>query len=103
MHSAPAETEPAVTTRTTAPPTRWNRTKKWYVFAALTLLNTVVFFVLLNAGLWVAIEISHALKPDRLAGPLGFYGKDAYKAYPGWREDDVKTLLEESWGRGDQW
>ena len=103
MHHAPAEIEQHPPGTTSAAPTLWSRTKKWYRFAALTLLNTVLFFVFLNVVLWVAIEISHALKPERLAGPLGFYGKDAYKAYPGWREEDVKTLLEESWGRGDQW
>ena len=103
MHPAPTETETAPTMSTPPALALWSRTKKWYVFASLTLLNTVVLFLFLNVVLWAAMEISHALKPDRLAGPLGFYGKDAYKAYPGWREEDVRTLLQESWGRGDQW
>jgi hypothetical protein len=103
VQQALANTESETEVSATTPPTLWSRTRKWYVFAALTLLNTVVLFLFLNAALWVGIEISHAVKPDRLAGPLGFYGKDAYKAYPGWREQDVKTLLQESWGRGDRW
>ena len=103
MHHAPTEIEPQATGTTSAPPTLRGRTKHWYRFVALTLLNTVLLFIFLNVVLWAAIEISHVLKPDRVAGPLGFYGKDAFKAYPGWREEDVKTLLQESWGRGDAW
>ena len=85
------------------PPKLSSKLRNAYTFAAITLLNSVLLFVVLNVLLWAAMQIEHALKPVRLAGPLGFYGRDAFKAYPGWREEDVKTLLNESWGRGNRW
>lgn len=87
----------------TTPPKVSSKIRNWYTFAAITLLSTVLLFLLLNVALWVMMQVEHMAKPSRLAGPLGYYGKDAFKAYPGWREEDVKTLLNESWGRGSMW
>jgi hypothetical protein len=77
--------------------------RRWYTFAAIALLNSVLLFLFLNLVLWLIMQVEHAAKPSRVAGPLGAYGKEVFKAYPGWGEEDVKTLLKESWNRGAAW
>ncbi len=119
MKSSPVETKPlasessgvagtetvpvAAGAGVTNPAKRPGRIRTWYVNIAITLLSTVLLIVFLNVVAWVVIEISHVLKPVRVAGPLGAYGDTVYKAYPGWSHEDVKTLLDESWGRGYEW
>ena len=48
------------------------------------------------------MQVEHAAKPSRVAGPLGAYGKGVFKAYPGRGEEDVKTLLNEKWEPGSR-
>ncbi len=99
---AEAESGAAATSVTTSLKTS-SKVRRWYTFAAITLLNSVLLFLFLNVVLWVAMQVEHAVKPSRVAGPLGAYGKEVFKAYPGWREEDVRTLLNESWNRGAAW
>src|SRR5271165_2820586 len=100
-----AETESgAAGISATTPPKTSSKIRIWYTFAAIALLNSVLLFLLLNVALWVVMQVWHMAKPSRIAGPLGWYGKEeVFKAYPGWREEDVKTLQGESWGRGSMW
>jgi hypothetical protein len=81
-----------------------SKIRSGYTFTAIVFLNSVLLFLFLNLVLWVGMVVWHVIKPSPVAGPLGSYGKDAvFKAYPGWREEDVRTLLKESWGRGYSW
>ena len=72
----------------------WGKVKNWYRFAALVLLNGVLLFLLLNLLLYLALP-----KPPRFAvDPFERYGDDKLlKVYPGWRKEDIRSLLTESW------
>jgi hypothetical protein len=93
----------ATSAGTASPPGLSRKLKGWYVNAAVALLTGVLLFLFLNVVLWVGMELWHVIKPRRVAGPLGMYGNTVFKAYPGWQEEDVRTLLNESWGRGYDW
>jgi hypothetical protein len=73
-----------------------NKFKNWYRAAAVAMLNGVLLFLLLNLLLYL---VGLAKRPPKEApGPIGRYGEDTIlKAYPGWRREDVKTLLRETY------
>jgi len=79
-----------------------NKLKHWYRAVAVALLTGVLLFLLLNLLLYL---VSLAKQPPAGNNPIGRYGvKSILRAYPGWREEDVKTLLGETWGRpGSMW
>jgi hypothetical protein len=69
------------------------RLQNWYRVAASGVFNSLALLVVLNVVLYVVI--SAKTKPD---SPLVRYGKDnILTAYPGWHQDDVKTLLRETY------
>jgi hypothetical protein len=73
---------------------QWNKAKKWYTFAALAVLNGILLFLLLNLVLY-AIFYARRYRLDKLL----FADNDLFsQAYPGWRKEDVKTLISESYG-----
>ena len=75
------------------------RLKKWYRVAAYGVFNTLLLLVLLNVALYVASLIKRPQQPPWKAPP----GDMLLKAYPGWQAEEVKKLLEETWGRGSVW
>jgi hypothetical protein len=65
--------------------------RKFYTGLAVTLLNCAVFFLILNLFLALAL-------PHRSQNPITKYGLDkVLKLYPGWKEADVRELLNETW------
>ena len=81
--------------RSAASLTGWVKVRKWYTFAAISLLNSVFLFFLLNLLLY---PIMLAKRPMKVPTPMDQYGEDKIlKAYPGWREADVEALITETW------
>lgn len=83
-----------------------SRLRRWYGEAALVLMNTVVLVVALNVVLFAAFAYKdYRLK--RLAEELGEANDPAVKygkgfmaeVYPGWGEQELDSLMAESWGR----
>ena len=67
--------------------------KHWYTVAAVGLLNGVLLLLLLNLVLYALMR---SRQPARTEAPqISFEPEKLHKAYPGWREEDVKTLLQE--------
>ena len=78
----------------TAPP-RLPVAKGWPVRVALALLKGILLFLLLNLIVYAVIVAREPGKPT----PWYWYGTaKILKAYPGWRKEDVKTLLSERGG-----
>ena len=65
--------------------------KGWYTRAAVILLDSVVLLVVLNLVLYVIMRRGSATKPQTPQ-----ISEQLQKAYPGWREQDLKTLLHET-------
>ena len=65
--------------------------KDWYTVAAVGLLNSVLLLLLLNLVLyWI-------MRPKQVAQPrVPVTSFLVQNGYPGWREEDVKTLLRET-------
>lgn len=82
-----------------APPTVRSKVRRWYSFAAISLLNGVLLFLLVNLILYVGALVRH---PGRSSAVVEqHYDPVALqKAYPGWKEEDVKELLRETWRWG---
>lgn len=58
------------------------------------MFNTLLVLVLLNL---VLVLVSLTKRPPAEPDPLSKYGGDALqKAYPGWRKEDVRTLIQET-------
>src|SRR5271157_6414789 len=71
------------------------KVKNWFDAAAVVLLKSVLLFLLLNLLRYL---VSLARRPSVGADPLSRYGGDALqKAYPGWRKEDVRTLMRETY------
>jgi len=67
--------------------------RRWYRVTAFATFNSVLLFVLVNLILYVILSVR--TKPD---DPLVRYGEDnILVAYPGWRAEDVQTLLQETY------
>ena len=72
------------------------KTSAWFETAAVILLKGILLFLAVNLALYIILLIK---RPAVRVTPLDWYGIDnVMKAYPGWREEDVKTLLKETWG-----
>jgi hypothetical protein len=78
---------------------------RYYKATALLFFNTLVLFALANGVLFVAYRIkdsSRSSRPEQEIAQNIFnrYGESqVMKAYPGSGIEDVRSLLEESWGR----
>jgi len=70
------------------------KVKNWYRVAAYTVFNSVLLILLLNLILYMVLSARQPAKGD---DPLGRYGDQVLKAYPGWQEEDVRTLLRETY------
>src|SRR5208282_2142497 len=68
--------------------------KHWYTVAAVGLLNSILLLLLLNLVLFAFMQARHPANPE--APQISFDPGRLHKAYPGWREEDVKTLLLET-------
>src|SRR5262249_40604621 len=68
-----------------------------YRFAALTLFNTLVAFLVINALLWVAFLV----KDHWILNPVSQkYGQDLVaQLYPGRTKAEVDDVLKETWSR----
>lgn len=87
--------------------TRWRKVKRWYTQGAVALVNGVLLFVVLNLILYAIIYARRSPRSPASSDengsaksqtPLEEYGIDKLlKAYPGWREDDVKSLMAEDY------
>ncbi len=73
---------------------RWGKFKYWYTVAAVGLLNSVLLLLLLNLVLYAIMQARQ--QPNAEAPQISFDPDRLRKAYPGWREEDVKTLLLET-------
>ena len=67
--------------------------KDWYTIAAVGLLNGILLLVLLNLVLYAVMR---ARRPGPQMQDLTLDADSLRKAYPGWREEDIKTLLRET-------
>ena len=73
------------------------KVKNWYRVAAFGLFNSVLLILLLNVLLYL---VSLTKRPSIAADPLARYGSDALqKAYPGWKKEDVRTVIRETYRR----
>ena len=70
------------------------RVKRWYSAAAVGLLNVVLLLLLLNLAVYFTLRTRVPAKSE--APQISFDPVRLHKAYPGWREDDVRTLLLET-------
>lgn len=72
------------------------REKDWGTRAAVVLFKAVLVFLFLNLILYIVIRVR---RPPEQTTPWQRYGAELLKAYPGWREEDVKALLTETWSK----
>jgi hypothetical protein len=68
--------------------------KHWYSVVAVGLLNSILLLLLVNLVLYAIMRARRPAKPE--APEISFAPDRLQKAYPGWREEDVKTLLVET-------
>jgi hypothetical protein len=69
--------------------------RHWYRVIAFAVFNSILLLVLLNVVLYL---ISLRRQPSTENGPIVRYGEEnILKAYPGWRQEDVKALLKETY------
>lgn len=69
------------------------RLREWYVVATVGLFNAVLLLVVLNLVLYGIMLLK---RPAEVPVQEGHFDADRLQqAYPGWREEDVKTLLRE--------
>jgi len=88
VSSAQPGSEPVV------PVSGWGKFKHWYTVAAVGLLSSLLFLLLLN---FILYAIVRSRKPANAEAPtISFDPVRLHKAYPGWREEDVRTLLLET-------
>ena len=73
----------------------FHKLKSWYILAGVSFLNALLFLVLLNLVLYAILQLRRpAPSRDPIAQHLP--ADRLQKAYPGWTEEDVKTLLRET-------
>jgi hypothetical protein len=72
----------------------WGKFKRWYTVAAVGLLSSVLLVLLLNLILYAIVRSRKAASAE--APQISFDPVRLHKAYPGWREEDVRTLLLET-------
>jgi len=91
-----SEHEPTLAPATSKP--KWTHAlKRWYVVAAVGLLNAVLLLVLINLGLAVVLRFRHPPSSDPALNFTRHFAYDMLQAaYPGWKEADVRALLEET-------
>src|SRR5271165_3077698 len=83
-----------VVASTAAPAKSPGRWRHWYRATLIALGKAVLLFLLLNLILYV---VSSARRPSMPPGPIARYGEKAIlSAYPGWRKEDVYTLMKEN-------
>jgi len=71
----------------------------WYKGAALMLLNTIVFFVILNLGIWGAISARHWFSKDKYHVSHGYSTQSLRIVYPDLTDAERTALLTEIWVR----
>ena len=102
MSSTQSVPEPGAAEATDVAPSRLRRSSKireWYAKATVALGNGLLLFLLLNLILYAIIVAKRSAKPMT---PMDLYGSNKIlKAYPGWREEDVRTLITETWRKLD--
>jgi hypothetical protein len=70
-----------------------DKLRNWYRIIAFSVFNSLALFVVLNLSLYLVISLR-----TRPEGPLARYGKgNILTAHPGWREQDLDTLLRETY------
>jgi hypothetical protein len=76
-----------------------NKLNRWHRIAAVALLDGALLLLLFNLLLYLASLAKRPSQPPwKVAG-----SPTLMKTYPGWREEDLRTLLGETWGRGSAW
>ena len=83
-----------VVASTAAPAKSPGRWRHWYRVAAYAVLNSLLLLLLANLVLYMVISARGTTQGD---DPIERYGDTVLKAYPGWRVEDVKTLLRETY------
>ncbi|MBX7243948.1 MAG: SGNH/GDSL hydrolase family protein [Candidatus Sumerlaeaceae bacterium] len=74
------------------------RLRRIYVGTAILLLNLMLLFVLLNVGVAVFLRVSPKPAPDSMVPTLfalDHHPDHMHKVYPGWSDDDIRTMLNE--------
>jgi len=91
---SPVDSHPEIGGPTAIAPRPVDKTRDWYARVAVILLDCVLLFLFLNLVIYLIIL---AGRPSQQT-PLSRYGGDKIlKSYPGWRAEDVETLLTETW------
>jgi hypothetical protein len=78
---------------------RFDRFAQWYRGCALLLLNTLLFFVVLNLLLWAAINIWHGVTHDDDKVSHGYSPEALRQVYPDLTDAQRNQLLTETWRR----
>ncbi len=96
--SSPHPARPEVSPRSKP---RWvERLKRWYLTAAVVLLNALLLLVVVNMSL-SAVRYIRDRRPGlgqaalKRSTPLGRFGQHVLKAYPGKTEQEIASLIEE--------
>src|SRR5271167_2003543 len=77
-----------------------NKFEEWCRILGVALFKGALLLLVLNLILY---GIMAARRPTKTDDPLGWYGLDKLQmAYPGWRKEDVNTLLLETWRRNPE-
>ncbi len=79
-----------------------SRLKRWYIELAVGFLNAVLLLVLINLALYVVFRLSPAscAQSGAQLQPSTSTVDKLQAAYPGWKEEDVRALLERDSTRG---
>lgn len=72
------------------------KARHWYVKAAVILFDTLALLLFVNVLLYAIFYVRDETKPAPPA-LIQLYGAKIYKAYSGWRPEDVYSLLKETW------
>jgi hypothetical protein len=69
--------------------------KNWHTRTAVVVFDGILVFLFVNLVLYLFFGLT---QPRQGGRPWTRYGADALlKAYPGWRSEDIKTMLTEEW------
>ena len=78
-------------------PTLAGKLKRWYVVLAVSFFNAFLLLVLINLALYGVLHFRHQSSSDPAVNFTQHFPVDKLQAaYPGWKEEDVRALLEET-------
>ena len=73
------------------------KVKDWRTRTAVIVFDGILLFLFVNLILYVILALT---QPPEVQRPWKKYSTDALlKAYPGWRAEDIKAMLTETWSK----